>query len=46
MFVKNGDKVRVISGKEKGKEGTITKILAKQNRVVVKDVNKVKNQEV
>ncbi|AVK99622.1 50S ribosomal protein L24 [Pediococcus inopinatus] len=45
MFVKNGDKVRVISGKEKGKEGTITKILAKQNRVVVKDVNKVKKHQ-
>lgn len=30
MFVKNGDKVRVISGKEKGKEGTIIKTLAKK----------------
>ncbi|AMV61140.1 LSU ribosomal protein L24p (L26e) [Pediococcus damnosus] len=45
MFVKNGDKVRVISGKEKGKEGTITKILADKNRVVVKDVNKVKKHQ-
>lgn len=45
MFVKNGDKVRVISGKEKGKEGTIIKTLAKKNRVVVEALNKVKKHQ-
>ncbi|GEN95309.1 50S ribosomal protein L24 [Pediococcus ethanolidurans] len=45
MFVKNGDKVRVISGKEKGKEGTIIKTLAKKNRVVVEGLNKVKKHQ-
>ena len=27
MFLKTGDKVRVIAGKDKGKEGTIKKVL-------------------
>lgn len=42
MFVKTGDKVRVIAGKDKGKEGTVTKVLPKRNRVIVEGVNKVK----
>ncbi|KIS03117.1 50S ribosomal protein L24 [Paucilactobacillus wasatchensis] len=45
MFVKTGDKVRVISGKDKGKEGTITKTLSKANRVVVEGVNMVKKHQ-
>ena len=28
MFIKTGDKVRVIAGKDKGKEGSVKKILA------------------
>ena len=43
MFIKTGDKVRVIAGKDKGKEGTIKKVLASQNRVIVEGVNIVKN---
>ncbi len=42
MFVKTGDKVKVIAGKEKGKEGTILSVNAKTNRVVVKGLNKIK----
>ncbi|WP_137597217.1 50S ribosomal protein L24 [Paucilactobacillus kaifaensis] len=45
MFVKTGDKVRVISGKDKGKEGTIKKTLAKDNRVIVEGVNMVKKHQ-
>lgn len=45
MFVKTGDKVRVISGKDKGKEGTIKQVLAKDNRVVVEGVNKIKKHQ-
>ena len=37
-FVK-GDKVIVISGKDKGKTGTIQKVDPKSNRVVVENVN-------
>ena len=37
-FVK-GDKVIVIAGKDKGTVGTIQKVDAKSNRVVVENVN-------
>ena len=37
-FVK-GDKVIVISGRDKGKTGTIQKVFPKTNRVVVENVN-------
>ncbi|WP_025729631.1 50S ribosomal protein L24 [Atopobacter phocae] len=39
MHVKTGDKVRVIAGKDKGKEGIITKSLPKKERVVVEGIN-------
>ena len=42
MNFKKGDKVVVIAGKEKGKEGIITKILKADNRVVIEGVNMVK----
>ncbi|WP_353989239.1 50S ribosomal protein L24 [Pediococcus argentinicus] len=45
MFVKVGDKVRIISGKDKGKEGTIKKTLAKENRVVVEGLNMIKKHQ-
>lgn len=42
MHVKKGDKVRVISGKDKGKTGTILAAYPKENRVLVEGVNIVK----
>jgi len=36
-----GDLVQVISGKDRGKQGRIVKILAEENRVVVEGVNTV-----
>ena len=39
MKLKTGDKVVVISGSNKGKEGTIAKVLREENRVVVSGVN-------
>ncbi|AUX47883.1 50S ribosomal protein L24 [Sorangium cellulosum] len=39
--LKVGDLVQVISGKEQGKQGRITKILADQERVVVEGLNTV-----
>lgn len=42
MFVKTGDKVKVIAGSEKGKEGTVLSVNVKKNRVVVKGVNMIK----
>ncbi|AUJ31320.1 50S ribosomal protein L24 [Liquorilactobacillus nagelii] len=45
MFVKKNDKVKVIAGKDKGKEGTIEKVLPKQHRVIVKGVNLIKKHQ-
>ena len=42
MNFKTGDKVVVISGKDKGKEGKIISILRSENRVVVEGINMVK----
>jgi large subunit ribosomal protein L24 len=42
MHVKKGDKVMVISGKDKGKTGVILAAYPKQDRVIVEGVNIVK----
>ena len=39
LNVKKGDRVRVIAGKDKGKEGEILRALPKKGRVVVEKVN-------
>ena len=39
MKLKTGDKVIVIAGKDKGKEGKITKTLRAENKVVVEGIN-------
>ena len=45
MKLKTGDKVVVIAGKDKGKEGTITKTLKDLNKVVVEGVHIVKKHQ-
>ncbi len=40
--LKKNDKVRVIAGKDKGKEGTIISFVPKKNRVIVEGVRVVK----
>ena len=42
MKIKKGDKVRVISGEARGKEGTVLRTFPKQDRVLVEGVNIVK----
>lgn len=37
--IKKGDKVRVISGSEKGKEGTVLKVFPELNRAQVEGIN-------
>ena len=39
MNLVKGDKVVVIAGKDKGKQGTIQKVIPEKNRVVVDGVN-------
>jgi len=45
MNLKVGDKVVVIAGSSKGKEGKITKTFKKENRVIVEGVNIVKKHK-
>ena len=42
MSIRKDDTVRVIAGKDKGKEGKVLRALPKKNRVVVEKVNIVK----
>ena len=42
MKVKVGDTVKIITGKDKGKEGKVIKTYASKNRVVVEGLNIVK----
>lgn len=42
MNLKKGDKVVVIAGKSKGKQGTILKVLRDENKVLVEGANMVK----
>jgi large subunit ribosomal protein L24 len=39
MHVRRGDRVRVIRGNYSGAEGTVLRVLTKENRVVVEGVN-------
>jgi large subunit ribosomal protein L24 len=41
--IKKDDKVKVITGKDKGKIGKVLKIINKKNRVLVENVNIVKH---
>jgi len=42
LHVKKGDKVKVLSGKEKEKTGKIIEVLPKAQRVIVERVNMIK----
>ena len=41
LHVKKGDKVKVLSGKDKGKEGVILRAMPSTQRVVVEKVNMI-----
>ena len=45
MIVKTGDKVKVITGKDKGKEGVILKAFPKKDRVIVEGMNMMKKHQ-
>ena len=42
MRIKTGDKVQIITGKDKGKQGTVLKTLPKKDQVVVEGLNLAK----
>ncbi len=43
--LKKGDEVIVLSGKDKGKKGKIIKVIPKNNKAIVSDINKVKKNQ-
>ncbi|MCD6463000.1 MAG: 50S ribosomal protein L24 [Thermotogae bacterium] len=45
MKVKKGDLVQVISGKDKGKRGKILRVIPRENKVIVENVNMVKRHQ-
>ena len=45
MKLKKGDNIIVITGKDKGKKGAITRVLVEKNRVVVEGINMMKKHQ-
>jgi large subunit ribosomal protein L24 len=45
MKIKKGDRVRVLSGKDRGKEGVVMRALPTQNKVIVDGVNMAKKHQ-
>lgn len=45
MKLKKGDRVQVISGKDVGKQGEITRVLRDRNRVIVDGINVAKRHQ-
>src|SRR5262245_45802629 len=45
MKLKKGDPVVVLSGKDKGKEGTVLRVLPKEDKVIVEGVNMAKKHQ-
>ncbi len=39
MKIKKGDTVKIISGKDKGKSGVVTKVFPKINKILVEGIN-------
>lgn len=45
MKLREGDRVKVVSGKDEGRESQIIRVLPKQNKVVVENVNTAKRHQ-
>jgi len=45
MQVKKGDKVKIITGKDKGKTGNISQVFPKLNKLIVDGLNLVKKHQ-
>jgi large subunit ribosomal protein L24 len=43
--IKKGDRVRVLQGKDRGKEGSVTRVLPRDGRVIVEGVNIAKKHQ-
>jgi len=45
LKIKKGDRVRVLTGKDRGKEGVVMRVLVKENKVIVDGVNIAKKHQ-
>jgi len=45
MKIKKGDKVTIITGKDKGKSGKVVRVFPKDNKVIVEGANKIKRHQ-
>ena len=45
MKIKKGDTVKVMSGKDKGKQGIVSRVLPDSNKVIVDGINVVKKHQ-
>ncbi len=45
LRIRKGDRVRVLTGKDRGKEGVIMRVLPKDNKVIVDGVNVAKRHQ-
>ena len=45
MKIRKGDRVRVLTGKDRGKEGEVSRALPGENKVIVDGVNMVKKHQ-
>lgn len=45
MKIKVNDQVKILAGKDKGKEGKVIKTLKKDNKVVVEGINMIKKHQ-
>ena len=45
LRIKKGDRIRVLAGKDRGKEGNVTRVLPAKNRVIVDGINVAKKHQ-
>ena len=45
MKLRKGDRVRVLTGKDRGDEGEVMRVLPKENKVIVEGVNVAKKHQ-
>jgi large subunit ribosomal protein L24 len=45
MQIKKGDKVIILTGKDKGKSGTVSRAMPKDNKVIIDGLNLVKRHK-
>ncbi len=44
MRIKKGDQVKIIAGKDRGKTGTVLKVLSEANRISIEGINSYKKR--